>query len=138
MTAEVQEAMDRLRREDNYFAGLSATHLRYAAVLLIVKETVTPEILEEAFEALPEEIRAALAEGPKRYRYDCGVCMAFGKEWYESGECENLSDPRGIVFCWHEVPKLEMRKKDDQFYGEASREVFARCERLYRRAGWAG
>lgn len=59
-------------------------------------------------------IREKLARGPLPPRYDCGVCEAFGFEYW-SVAVPNRDDPRWVAYAYHEVPKALMRLRDQQF-----------------------
>lgn len=98
---------------------------------------VTEEELASAVASLPAEIRERLAHGPIPRRYTCGVCVAFGASVYKSLE-PDLDDPMWVAFSYHEVPKIDMKVADDQWYGGAANEVYRRCIATYRAAGWTG
>lgn len=88
----------------------------------------------EAVAELPDELREALACGPHPRRFTCGVCNALGVG-------DDDDDPKDAVVrvrAYHEVPKLDMRTANDQWYGELANEVYRRCLAIYRAAGWAG
>jgi hypothetical protein len=93
--------------------------------------------LEAAVRMLPPAIRERLAQGPLPRRFACGVCEAFGAAWYLDAEPDS-SDPLWLVFGYHEVPKIDMQHRDDQFYGELANDVYRRCLVVYRAAGWTG
>lgn len=97
---------------------------------------MTVEDLQAAVDQLPDDIRARLAKGPIPRRWDCGVCVAFGRPFWV-GE-PDPTDPRWIAWDYHEVPKLEMKRANQQWYGELANDTYERCIATYRAAGWTG
>jgi hypothetical protein len=95
------------------------------------------EDLAEAVAALPAEIRERLAGGPVKYRWGCGVCEAFGRDWYIS-VVPDETDPMWRAWAYHEVPKLDMKVRRDLHYGEHANAIYCRCIETYRAAGWTG
>ena len=103
--------------------------------------SMTEDDLREAVARLPEPIRVKLAEGPLAYRYDCGVCKAFGNEYLSRlrRTIETAPDPRDPTwraFGYHEVPKKDMTRAEQQWYGPLAAEVYERTLATYRAAGW--
>lgn len=99
-------------------------------------EDMTEADLGDAVAACPAEVRDRLAAGPLRYRFDCGVCVAFGVDFYKG--TADASSPAWRAFGYHEVPKLQMRRTDDRHYGELANETYRRAIATYRAAGWDG
>lgn len=99
---------------------------------------VTEEDLPLLIAELPAEIRDKLAAGPLPYRYDCGVCAAFGKAFYSDAENHRPEDPAFRAWAYHEVAKLRMRFKDQEHYGPVANEHYERTIATYRAAGWRG
>ncbi len=95
------------------------------------------EALEGALEQLPSSLVERLAEGPRPSRWVCGVCEAFGRDWYSTVE-PDLDDPKWVVWAFHEVPKADMNHRDQLHYGELANEIYRRCLATYRAAGWDG
>lgn len=87
---------------------------------------------------LPDEIRAKLAAGPLPYRYDCGVCQAFGEDLWRNDDAVDTEDPKWVVWAYHEVPKLRMRVSAELHIGPLSDEGYERALATYRAAGWGG
>lgn len=104
---------------------------------LLAAEALTEDDLRAAMLELPDEIRATLARGPIPRRWDCGICEAFGKPFYCTGAVD-LTDPRWIVWIYHEVPKAHMKRNDQLHYGHWANETYVRCIATYRAAGWSG
>jgi hypothetical protein len=104
---------------------------------LLAADSLTEDDLLEAVVELPNEIRDRLAEGPLPYRYDCGVCEAFGKAFYKEGAVD-LADPMWRVWIYHETPKARMKRVDQQHYGPLANECYERTLATYRAAGWPG
>lgn len=100
-------------------------------------EAVTEEQLAEAMQRIPDHIVMRLRQGPNPSRYTCGVCEAFGKQWYKNTQA-NMDDPMWLVWAYHEFPKVHMQVRDDQFHGAAANMVYERCIATYRAAGWQG
>ncbi len=99
---------------------------------------VTDADVRAAMAAVPEDVRARLAAGPHPRRWTCGVCEAFGHAWYKNVGAWERSNPLHVVFCFHEVPKIEMRDGNDQWYGTLANDVYRRCIATYQAAGWTG
>jgi hypothetical protein len=87
--------------------------------------------LQAAVDALPAHVRARLSQGPVARRWSCGICDAF------SPTPDDMSDPIWKVYAYHEVPKLYMRHRDEQWYGLLADEVWERCRAVYKAAGWS-
>jgi hypothetical protein len=104
---------------------------------LQVAKSMTVEDLMVAVDSLPNSIKNKLAEGPHPSRYVCGVCEAFGDEFYKK-PVEDNTDPVWLAFAYHEIPKLEMVLEAQQFYGRLANEVYVRCIETYKAAGWTG
>ena len=85
--------------------------------------------------ALPNDIRERLATGPHPRRWTCGVCQSFGDAAFYRGT-PDLDDPRWRVWGYHEVPKADMRRADQQWYGPLADDTYRRCIATYRAAGW--
>lgn len=98
--------------------------------------TATERMLREKVAELPPHLQERLAQGPKIYRYGCGVCDAFGRDFIQ-GDVD-LRDPRWWVWAYHEVPKLDAKRHDDQHYGPIANRIYERCIATYRAAGWQG
>lgn len=98
---------------------------------------VTVAELQLAIAQIPSRIRSELEKGPNPRRHTCGVCRAFGGAWYKTVDFKR-DDAMSIVFLYHEVPKLDMKVADDQWYGNAANDVYRRCVETYRAAGWTG
>ncbi len=103
---------------------------------------MTEDDLREAVEALPEAIRLKLAEGPLPYRYDCGVCEAFGKEYLNElkRNIETAPDPTDLkwrAFAYHEVPKKDMFRAEQQWSGPLAADTYKRTKATYRAAGYS-
>lgn len=99
---------------------------------------MTEDDLKVAVAALPDDIREALARGPLPYRYDCGVCAAFGGEMFYGREDHDPTDTLFRAWGYHEVPKLWMKRRDQQHAGPFSNETYERTIATYRAAGWDG
>lgn len=93
---------------------------------------VTVDELEKAMRQVPAEVVARLAEGAHPGRYACNVCRAFTKDWYTNEGTWDRTNPMHIVFCYHEVPKIDMKVAEDQWSGPAARDVYSRCMEIYR------
>lgn len=93
--------------------------------------------LEGAIADLPADVRDRLARGPHPWRWTCGVCEAFGAAWYLHAPSD-VTDPMYVVFAYHELPKIGMRHRSDEHYGELANDVYRRCIDIYRAAGWTG
>lgn len=86
-----------------------------------------------------------LEQGPNQYRYSCGVCIAFAglsfginDKWYHDTASWDLESPLYRVFCYHEVPRIWCRFKDEEHRGPRANEIYERCIETYRAAGWTG
>lgn len=108
----------------------------YRAVLAAASG-MTEADMRAAVAACPERVRETLARGPLRRRWSCRVCAAFEELGWRSGEVD-ITDPRWLVFVYHELPKVEMDDEQDCFKGEHANEVYRRCLAIYRAAGWDG
>lgn len=104
---------------------------------LIVAESITIDDVQDAMNSIPLEIQQRLAKGPLPRRYDCAVCVAFGKNFYGDGHVI-LGDPMWTVYLYHEVPKAKMKRMDQCHYGPLANEIYTRCIETYKAAGWAG
>lgn len=104
---------------------------------LVPFEDVTVDDLREAMRRIPQDIVERLAEGPHPLRHTCNVCRAFGRRWYTTAVWDR-ENPLCVIFCYHEVPKIRMKDAQDQWTGEAARDVYNRCLDIYRVAGWPG
>lgn len=100
-------------------------------------EKATEQMLCEQILLLPPAIQTRLAKGPSRRRYDCGVCEAFGHDWVKEAPCDP-EDPCWWVWAYHEVPKLDARRSDDQWDGPIANRIYERTIATYRAAGWKG
>lgn len=100
-------------------------------------ETMLEDELDEAIAEVPAEIRERLSEGPKRARYACAVCDAFGGEDFYGGT-PDATDPMWRAWGYHEIPKLRMRTSGDLHHGEHANDNYRRALRTYRAAGWTG
>lgn len=98
--------------------------------------SATEAMLREKIAQLPSHIRERLAQGPKPYRYDCGICDAFGRDFVQG--TVDISDPRWWVWAYHEVPKLDAKRHDDVHYGPLANRIYERTIATYRAAGWEG
>lgn len=87
---------------------------------------------------VPKRIVEDLARGPNGHRWKCGVCLAFGEDWYKQEEVWDLDSPLYRVFCYHEVPRIHCRFKDQEYFGPRANEIYERCIETYRTAGWTG
>jgi hypothetical protein len=120
--------------------GILSEWPRFRAFLEAVRERVPDErALGQFIPLLPPAVLAGLAAGPMPYRYDCRVCSASGGEPFW-GTDDNLdpSDALCLVWGFHEVPKLDMARRNDQYYGALANETYRRCLATYRAAGWVG
>jgi hypothetical protein len=99
--------------------------------------SITEEELQRAALLLPFGVRDRLAAGPLPRRWSCGVCDAFGADWYRNAT-PNLADPMWIVWCYHEAPKSRMTHRDQLHYGLLANETYERTLATYRAAGWNG
>lgn len=100
---------------------------------------VSEDLLILSVALLDPEIRERLRAGPVPARYRCGVCQAFGADFYTNAETEiDLTDPRWLVWIYHEVPKAEMTHVDELHYGDLANETYVRAIATYRAAGWDG
>lgn len=104
---------------------------------LLAAQDMTYDDLLEAMYQIPSSIKEKLAEGPKSYRYACGVCIAFGREFYENMD-HTLDNPMFKVWIYHEIPKVHMRFRDQLHSGQFSNQTYIRCLETYRAAGWLG
>ncbi len=104
--------------------------------LLDTAEQLTVEDLGRLIAEVKPEVRAKLAEGPLPYRYDCGVCAAFGRSWYRDKKNFDPASADALVFAYHEVPKLHMRFADQEHQGPLADDIYQRCLATYRAAGW--
>lgn len=104
---------------------------------LLAADDLTEDDLLAAVAELPNEIREKLAAGPVARRWSCGVCEAFGKAFYATGDVD-LTDPRWRVWIYHETPKARMKRVDQQHYGPLANESYGRTIATYRAAGWTG
>jgi hypothetical protein len=93
---------------------------------------VTVAELRGAMEKIPRRIVIQLAQGPLPDPYACRICRTFGKQWYTNEPAWDRHDPMHIVFCYHEVPKIDMVTAEDQWSGPAAKDVFNRCLDIYR------
>lgn len=114
---------------------LTPAQIAFTAALNEARNITHAEMCE-AVALLPDDIRARLAIGPHRHRWTCSVCDAFGASFYRG--TIDLTDARWIVWIYHEVPKSDMRHRDQLHYGERANEIYRRCIATYRAAGWAG
>jgi hypothetical protein len=104
-------------------------------------EGLTPEDMADAVAQLPEADRARLAKGPKARRWDCGICDTFAdliRLLDGDQAAADLSDPRWVVYLYHEVPKARMERRSQLHYGALANEGYGRCLATYRAAGWDG
>ncbi len=98
---------------------------------------MTEATLIAAMAQIPETIRLKLAEGPHPRRWTCAICLAFGKDWYLTA-VPAPDDPMWLVFAYHEIPKIHMKRDDDQWYGTLANRTYERGIATYRAAGWKG
>lgn len=98
---------------------------------------LTEEDVRAAVALLPAAVVERLCGGPIPARYRCGVCQAFGVDFYGSGQID-LDDPRWIVWIYHEVPKADMDHQDQLHFGDLANETYVRALATYRAAGWDG
>jgi hypothetical protein len=101
-------------------------------------EDMTYDDLVADVAQLPVEIRERLADGPMQYRYDCGVCVAFGGRSFYGKGIGSADDVRWRVFGYHEVPKLGMKFQRELHNGPHANAMYERCLDTYRAAGWTG
>lgn len=106
-------------------------------------EAMTEDDLVEAVSQLPVVIRERLAQGPDPYRWTCGVCKAFGKPYLaelrrQLAHPMDAADLMWRAFAYHEIPKAQMKRADQQHYGLLANEIYERCIATYRAAGWNG
>lgn len=106
-------------------------------VVLEEARAITEDDMRAAVERLPAHIRSRLAEGPRQRRWSCGVCDAFGADWYTTTTFD-LADPTSIAYLYHEVPKADMKHRDQLHYGDFANEIYTRAIATYRAAGWTG
>lgn len=99
---------------------------------------ITEDDLADLMPLLPHQIVVGLAEGPLPYRFDCGVCSAFGRSFYRNVAKHQPDDPTFRVWAYHEVAKLGMRTKNDEHYGPCANDHYERTIATYRAAGWTG
>lgn len=104
---------------------------------LAAADALTEDDLCAAVAELPEDVREKLAAGPVPRRWSCGVCEAFGKAFYSSGDVD-LTDPMWRVWIYHETPKARMKRNDQLHSGPLSNETYDRTIATYRAAGWDG
>lgn len=97
-------------------------------------QDVTLDDLREAMKVIPDHIVQGLAQGPHPARYTCNICRVFTKAWYTTEGVWDRSNPMHIVFCYHEVPKIDMHHAEDQWSGPAARDVYRRCQEIYAMA----
>lgn len=98
---------------------------------------MTPDDLQAAVDELPLVIRERLARGPLERRWSCGVCEAFGGAAFYKGILD-ADDPVWRAWGYHEVPKAQMRHRDQLHHGPLANEIYERCIATYRAAGWTG
>lgn len=116
-------------------AERAARHAAYKDALERLRPMTAGEV-RGAVQNLPVEIREKLAKGPHPRRWTCAVCQAFDVP--ATVVEADQSDARWLVFGYHEMPKCDMRHRDDQHYGDLANEVYRRCIEIYRAAGWTG
>ena len=103
---------------------------------------MTEDDLRAACEQLPGDVRDRLSRGPLRRRWACGVCEAFGR--YKQHLRDTLDQPRDPddpmwrAFSYHDVPKIGMKRGDQEHYGPLANDIYLRCLATYRAAGWDG
>lgn len=111
------------------------THSDYVVFLEAI-EQMTEDDLADALAQCPEMVRAKLAEGPVRGRWDCGVCDAFGKSFYMGQP--DVDSPLWRAWAYHEIPKLDMQSSRDMHFGPLANQCYERALMTYRAAGWIG
>jgi hypothetical protein len=99
---------------------------------------LTIEDVNRAIPNIPTKTRNTLAQGPIPYRWDCNVCQAFGTGSNQIVKYETFSLEELIVWIYHEIPKVNFKWKDQNFYGQGADEIYKRCIETYRAAGWLG
>jgi len=105
---------------------------------LLKAADISLEDVVEAMSKISDEVRVKLASGPLPYRYDCGVCQAFGAPANSTVHFEDFDEPSMTVWIYHEVPKGKFRHRDENYYGPGANEIYERCLATYRAAGWTG
>jgi hypothetical protein len=118
-----------------------AQHEPYKRVLERAREKITLELLTEAMTKIPQRVREELAQGPLPHRYDCRICKAVLAHASHMERDANfgtidLDDPLAIVWLYHEVPKLDVKERDEQWWGPPADAQHQRCVETYRLAGW--
>lgn len=108
---------------------------KFAAFLAAIKG-MTEDDLRDAIAACSIGVRASLADGPLRRRWSCGVCEAFGFDFYKG--LPNAGSPIWRAWGYHEVPKLHAQRVGDSHYGPLANEIYHRTIATYRAAGWVG
>lgn len=119
------------------YGKLTESEHQYALALLEL-QTMSVDELALAVLELDQHTLRALARGPVRRRYDCGVCEAFGSTQLFKDVGWTLDDPRVRVFAYHELPKARMHHTNDQHYGELANETYRRTLAVYYAASWDG
>lgn len=114
---------------------LTPAQIAFKAALNEARD-ITHAAMCEAVTLLPETIRSRLATGPHRHRWTCRVCDVFGASFYQG--TIDLTDPRWIVWIYHEVPKADIRHRNQLHHGQLANEIYQRCIATYRAAGWVG
>lgn len=117
-------------------SGLLDRHRLYKEALEAVAASTTEADLAALMAELPAAVRDKLARGPLPYRYDCGVCDAFGRAFWSEPKNHRPDDPAFRVWAYHEIAKLQMRRRDDEWYGPAAEDHYLRTIATYKAAGW--
>lgn len=105
---------------------------------LFAYENLTIGDVKKALEKIDPKIVGFLKEGPVNYRYDCAVCIAFGGASNKPPDISKLSDDEMVVWIYHELPKMSMKRGDQVFYGPFADQIYERCIETYKAAGWTG
>lgn len=106
--------------------------------ILFAYEDLTIEDVKEALKKIDPKIVEFLKEGPVNYRYDCAVCIAFGGASNKAPDISKLSDDEMVVWIYHELPKMSMKRGDQVFYGPLADQIYERCIETYKAARWIG